>query len=249
MFLFFSERCYNIALTKNMPLFCGFNRRFDPTISSVAARVKNGDIGRVQIVKTTSRDFPMPPISYLKISGGMFHDCCVHDVDAICWLLGETPHTVFCFAHAFHPEIEEIKDVDIYLRGMRDRSMRSGTELAREIQLTDWSTAGEQGKLVFVVSTTLSLAQFIPLFTTGKKSSFDRLNYRSIQVFHFQISVKKKRRKEIPIDKQNYFSLLESNSSLARCEKTCLTGPLEYKYRVIFVLVLGVICTLQSEVG
>jgi len=30
----------------------------------------------------------------------------------------------------------------IYLREMRDRSMRSGTELAREIQLTDWSTAG-----------------------------------------------------------------------------------------------------------
>ena len=29
--------------------------------------------------------------------------------------------------------------VDIYLREMRDRSMRSGTELAREIQLTDWS--------------------------------------------------------------------------------------------------------------
>ena len=25
---------------------------------------------------------------------------------------------------------------------MRDRSMRSGTELVREIQLTDWSTAG-----------------------------------------------------------------------------------------------------------
>ena len=31
---------------------------------------------------------------------------------------------------------------DIYFRGMRDRGMRSGTELAREIQLTDWSTAG-----------------------------------------------------------------------------------------------------------
>ena len=31
---------------------------------------------------------------------------------------------------------------DIYLRGMRDRSMRSGTKLAREIQLTNWSTAG-----------------------------------------------------------------------------------------------------------
>jgi len=33
---------------------------------------------------------------------------------------------------------------DIYLRGMRDRSMRSGTELAREIQVTDWSTAGNR---------------------------------------------------------------------------------------------------------
>ena len=32
--------------------------------------------------------------------------------------------------------------VDIYLQWMRDRSMRSGTELAGEIKLTDWSMAG-----------------------------------------------------------------------------------------------------------
>ena len=30
----------------------------------------------------------------------------------------------------------------IYSQGMRDRSLRSGTKFAREIQLTDWSTAG-----------------------------------------------------------------------------------------------------------
>ena len=88
---------------------------------------------------------------------------------------------------------------------MRDRSMRSGTELAREIQLTDWSTAAEEGKLVFVVSTTPSLALF-HFSQREKKLSFDRLNYRSIQVFHFKISVKKKGRKEIPIDKQKFFS-------------------------------------------
>ena len=34
--------------------------------------------------------------------------------------------------------------VDLYLQGMRDRSMRSEMELAREIQPTDWSTAGNQ---------------------------------------------------------------------------------------------------------
>ena len=32
--------------------------------------------------------------------------------------------------------------VDIYLQGMRDRSVRSGTELAREIKVIDWSMAG-----------------------------------------------------------------------------------------------------------
>ena len=32
--------------------------------------------------------------------------------------------------------------VDIYSQGMRDRSMRSGTELSLEIKLTDWSMAG-----------------------------------------------------------------------------------------------------------
>ena len=37
---------------------------------------------------------------------------------------------------------------DIYLRGMRERSMRNGTELVCEIQLNDWSTAGEQDKPV-----------------------------------------------------------------------------------------------------
>ena len=32
--------------------------------------------------------------------------------------------------------------VDIYSQGMRDRSMRSATELAREFKLIDWSMAG-----------------------------------------------------------------------------------------------------------
>ena len=82
---------------------------------------------------------------------------------------------------------------------MRDRSMRSGMELGWEIQLTDWSTAGEEGKLVFEVLTKPSLAQIISLFTMGEKSSFDRPTNTSIQVFHFKISVKKNSRKEVTV--------------------------------------------------
>ena len=40
-------------------------------------------------------------------------------------------------------------------------------------------------------------------------------------------------------------SQLQFNSSLARCKKTRLTGPLEYKYRVIFVLVIFVLYEVQ----
>ena len=59
---------------------------------------------------------------------------------------------------------------DIYLEGMRDRGMRSGMKLAREIQLTGWSTAGEQGKVVFVVLTKSSIYF---TFHIRNKSSFD----------------------------------------------------------------------------
>ena len=41
----------------------------------------------------------------------------------------------------------------------------------------------------------------------------------------------------------------KSSELIGQRQETCLTGPLEYKYRVIFVLVLGVICTLRSAVG
>ena len=46
---------------------------------------------------------------------------------------------------------ENFANIFIY-GGMRDRSMRSGTKLAREIQLTDWSTAGNLSNGRYLVS-------------------------------------------------------------------------------------------------
>ena len=43
-------------------------------------------------------------------------------------------------------------------------------------------------------------------FHSGKKSSLDRRSYTSVQVFQFEISVKKKGKKEIRFDLQNFFS-------------------------------------------
>ena len=78
--------------------------------------------------------------------------------------------------------------------------MRSGTELVRGIQLTDRSTAGEQGWFLWFRPRHHWRNLFH--FHDGKKSSSDRPNHTSIQVFHFKISVKIERRKQIRFDKQ-----------------------------------------------
>ena len=80
-------------------------------MSSVYREVKEGKIGKLYQIKTCSRDSPLPPISFLKISG-MYHDCAVHDIDMICWIVGEEPVGVMAFGSAFDGEIKALGDVD-----------------------------------------------------------------------------------------------------------------------------------------
>lgn len=89
-----TAKCYEIAKKFGKPLFCAFNRRFDPSYSNVRDRVRNGEVGHVHTIKTVSRDSPLPTIEYLKLSGGIFHDCLVHDIDMVTWVLGEYPDKV-----------------------------------------------------------------------------------------------------------------------------------------------------------
>ncbi|KMQ88297.1 putative oxidoreductase yrbe-like protein [Lasius niger] len=94
------------------PLFCAFNRRFDPSYSEVRDRVRRGEVGHVHTIKTVSRDCPLPTIEYLKLSGGIFHDCLVHDIDMITWVLGEYPDKISALVDANIPEIKAIGDFD-----------------------------------------------------------------------------------------------------------------------------------------
>jgi len=107
-----SRRCYEKADQAGQPLLAAFNRRFDAAYSSVRDRVRNGEVGHVNTIKVCSRDSPLPSIEYLKISGGIFHDCAVHDIDMIIWILGEYPIRVAVAATTNIPEIAEIDDFD-----------------------------------------------------------------------------------------------------------------------------------------
>lgn len=104
--------CYEMARQVKKPLFCAFNRRFDPSYDAVRNKVQKGEIGHVHVIKTISRDSPLPSVEYLKSSGGIFHDCMVHDIDMITWVLGEYPTKVAVQAHAHIPEIQAINDFD-----------------------------------------------------------------------------------------------------------------------------------------
>ena len=52
----------------------GFNRRFDPSFAKARELVVAGKIGAPHLVRITSRDPAPPPLSYVKVSGGIFLD-------------------------------------------------------------------------------------------------------------------------------------------------------------------------------
>ena len=104
--------CYDMAEKAKKPLFCAFNRRYDPAMSALRRKVKEDKIGKLYQVRTTSRDSPLPSVVYLKISQGIFHDCAVHDIDMVCWIVGEEPCGVFAQGSAFDPDIKALGDVD-----------------------------------------------------------------------------------------------------------------------------------------
>lgn len=104
--------CYEDAEKAGVPLFCAFNRRFDASHATVQKSVRDGEIGQLQMVKVCSRDSPVPSDAYLKISGGIYHDCAVHDIDMMLWIANEYPIEVFSHAHAFKASIREMGDVD-----------------------------------------------------------------------------------------------------------------------------------------
>ena len=85
------KECYQLAKDVDRTLICGFQRRFDPSFGQVRDRVKDGAIGRVLVIRSTSRDSPFPPLEFLKTSGGVFHDCGSHDIDLVRWVVGENP--------------------------------------------------------------------------------------------------------------------------------------------------------------
>lgn len=95
-------------------LLLGFQRRFDPTFRALHRRLSAGEIGAVETVHVTSHDPAPPPVSYIRVSGGIFKDMTIHDFDIARWLLDEEIVSVFASAsNLVDPAIGEAGDFDM----------------------------------------------------------------------------------------------------------------------------------------
>ena len=106
----------------------GFNRRFDSNFARVRAAVANGEIGSPRLLHIISRDPAPPPISYVKVSGGIFLDMTIHDFDMARFLIGDEVEEIYTSAGVMvDPAIGQAGDLDTALIVLRFRNGVIGT--------------------------------------------------------------------------------------------------------------------------
>ena len=106
----------------------GFNRRFDPSFKKAKELVAKGTIGTPHLVRITSRDPEPPPISYIKVSGGIFLDMMIHDFDMARYLLNqEVVELMAAGSCLVDPAIGEAGDIDTAIVTLKYKNGAWGT--------------------------------------------------------------------------------------------------------------------------
>jgi myo-inositol 2-dehydrogenase/D-chiro-inositol 1-dehydrogenase len=122
------DRALAAVRAAGVKLQIGFNRRFDANFARVRSAIANGEIGTPHLLHIISRDPAPPPISYVKVSGGIFLDMTIHDFDMARFLIGDEVDEVYTAAAVrVDPEIGEAGDVDTAVITLRFRNGVIGT--------------------------------------------------------------------------------------------------------------------------
>lgn len=108
-----------IALAESRPAqvaMIGFMRRYDAGYAALKQRIASGALGKVYRVHAESHD-PIDPngffVKFAPTSGGLFLDCCIHDIDLVRWLVGGTPVRVSAHGtRVQYPDLAACDDVD-----------------------------------------------------------------------------------------------------------------------------------------
>jgi myo-inositol 2-dehydrogenase/D-chiro-inositol 1-dehydrogenase len=95
----------------------GFMRRFDPAYAEIKRAIKDGELGTVFRIHCESHDPADPDAFFVRFaptSGGIFLDCCIHDIDLVRWMLaGPRPTRVSAYGtRVMYPGLGACGDVD-----------------------------------------------------------------------------------------------------------------------------------------
>ena len=105
--------CLANAEQTGQPVMVGFNRRFDPNFALIKEGLATGEIGKAELLSITSFDPAPPPVSYIKVSGGLFRDMMIHDFDMANFIMGEAPVSISATGSCVvDPEIGAAGDID-----------------------------------------------------------------------------------------------------------------------------------------
>jgi len=112
----------NAVEKAGVKLQIGFNRRYDHNFAYIKSLANEGKLGELQTIKITSRDPEPPPVSYVKVSGGLFLDMTVHDFDMARFIGGEVEEVYANATVMVDPGIGEAGDVDTALVALKFKS-------------------------------------------------------------------------------------------------------------------------------
>ncbi len=72
---------------ENIFIQVGLNRRFDQDFLMAKKKMDSGALGDIHAIHITNHDASIPPFKFLKSSGGMLFDLCIHDFDMLSFVV------------------------------------------------------------------------------------------------------------------------------------------------------------------
>jgi predicted dehydrogenase len=72
-----------------VPVHIGYQRRFLPDYVRAHTLIRSGNLGRVFVCLSTSRDRVCPDERYIRTSGGIWRDLVIHDINLIRWFMDD----------------------------------------------------------------------------------------------------------------------------------------------------------------
>jgi myo-inositol 2-dehydrogenase/D-chiro-inositol 1-dehydrogenase len=84
------DACARVVSETGVPFHVGFNRRYDPSHRALFDAMRNGEIGRAEMLVLSSRDPEISPPDYVAaLPYGIFYDTIIHDFDMVRGLTGD----------------------------------------------------------------------------------------------------------------------------------------------------------------